>query len=202
MQPFKNNLLSRLFITYGIFRLSIEWFSQFIRLSPENMLLNTYCAAHWAAPSSINSASPGQDDHHFTYDIFKCILLLKSFVFWLKFHWSLYEWSNWQWPNIGLNNALAPNRRQAIIWTNADPIHWLMYAAVGGDEVKVLCYAAQAIYSYYGQIIVRCKEVISRVSMHDLYNRHNCHIVPATLHYPVFFIHCVQSTFGHCHVFK
>ena len=28
-----------------------------------------------------------------------------------------------------------PNRRQAIIWTNADPIHWQIYAALGGDEL-------------------------------------------------------------------
>ena len=27
-------------------------------------------------------------------------------------------------PNIGLDNGLAPNRRQATISTNADPIHW------------------------------------------------------------------------------
>ena len=26
--------------------------------------------------------------------------------------------------------------RQAIIWTNADPIHWRIYAALGGDELK------------------------------------------------------------------
>ena len=40
--------------------------------------------------------------------------------------------SNWQQPSIGLDNGLAPNRRQAIIWTNADPINWLIYAALGG----------------------------------------------------------------------
>ena len=34
-----------------------------------------------------------------------------------------------------LDNGLAPNRRQAIIWTNADPIHWRIYAALGGDEL-------------------------------------------------------------------
>ena len=28
--------------------------------------------------------------------------------------------------SIGLDNGLAPNRRQAIIWTNADPVHWHM----------------------------------------------------------------------------
>ena len=32
--------------------------------------------------------------------------------------------SNLQWTSIGSDNILAPKRRQAIIWTNADPIHW------------------------------------------------------------------------------
>ena len=27
-----------------------------------------------------------------------------------------------------------PNRRQTIIWTNAGPIHWRIYVALGGDE--------------------------------------------------------------------
>ena len=40
--------------------------------------------------------------------------------------------SNWQPPNTGLDNGLVPNRRQAIIWTNADPFHWRMYVALGG----------------------------------------------------------------------
>ena len=33
-------------------------------------------------------------------------------------------------------NGLAPNRRQAINWTNADPVHWRIYAALGRDELK------------------------------------------------------------------
>ena len=33
--------------------------------------------------------------------------------------------------SIGLDNDLAPSRRQAIIWTNADPIHRHIYAALG-----------------------------------------------------------------------
>ena len=37
---------------------------------------------------------------------------------------------------IGSGNGLAPSRRQAIIWTNADPIHWRIYAALGGDELN------------------------------------------------------------------
>ena len=37
---------------------------------------------------------------------------------------------------VGLDNGLAPDRRQAIIWTNADPIHWRIYAALGGDKLS------------------------------------------------------------------
>ena len=38
--------------------------------------------------------------------------------------------------NITMNVAypgsgLAPNRRQAITWNNADPVHWHLYAALG-----------------------------------------------------------------------
>ena len=32
------------------------------------------------------------------------------------------------------NGGLVSNRRQAITWTNADPIHWRIYVALGGDE--------------------------------------------------------------------
>ena len=30
---------------------------------------------------------------------------------------------------------MAPIQRQAIIWTNAEPIHWCIYVALGGDEL-------------------------------------------------------------------
>ena len=43
--------------------------------------------------------------------------------------------ANWQSSSIGLDNGLAPNRWQAIIWTNADPINWRIYATLGGDEL-------------------------------------------------------------------
>ena len=42
-----------------------------------------------------------------------------------------FDGSNWQLPSIGLENGLATNRRQAIIWTNADPILLHIYAALG-----------------------------------------------------------------------
>ena len=38
-------------------------------------------------------------------------------------------------PSIGLDNGLALNRQQSIIWINADPIYWRINAALGGDEL-------------------------------------------------------------------
>ena len=43
--------------------------------------------------------------------------------------------SSWQYPSIGLDNDLALYRRQAITWTNADPIHWRIYAVLEGDDL-------------------------------------------------------------------
>ena len=56
----------------------------------------------------------------------------------LYFDWNFKfgQASNWQVPIIGLDNAFASNRRQAIIWTNADLIRWRMYTTLGGDEIR------------------------------------------------------------------
>ena len=61
---------------------------------------------------------------------------MKSFILWLKFHWSLFLRVQLTINQRGffLDNGLAPNRRQAIIWTNVDTIHWRIYAALGVDE--------------------------------------------------------------------
>ena len=34
-------------------------------------------------------------------------------------------------------NGLVPNRRQAIILTDADRIHWRIYVALGGDQIYI-----------------------------------------------------------------
>ena len=44
--------------------------------------------------------------------------------------------SNRQEPSIGLDNGVEPNRWQAIISANAEPIHWRIYAALGGDDLN------------------------------------------------------------------
>ena len=38
----------------------------------------------------INSFLPEQNDRHFADAIFRCISWMKSFEFWVKFHWSLF----------------------------------------------------------------------------------------------------------------
>ena len=75
-----------------------------------------------------NTLRPRQNGRHFPDDIFKCIFLNEnvgiSIKIWLKFV-----------PNGPINNipTSVQNRRQAIIWTNADPIHWCIYAALAAD---------------------------------------------------------------------
>ena len=41
-----------------------------------------------------------------------------------------------EYASIGSGNGLAPNRRQAITWTNAEPVHWRIYAALWGDGLN------------------------------------------------------------------
>ena len=38
--------------------------------------------------------------------------------------------------SIGSGDGLALNRRQAITWTNADPVHRRIYVALGGDKLS------------------------------------------------------------------
>ena len=56
-----------------------------------------------------------------------------------------YQWSSQQYFSIRSENGLAPTRRQAIIWTNVDRIHWRIDVAQGGDELKapVGCFLLQ-----------------------------------------------------------
>ena len=57
----------------------------------------------------------------------------KNFVFWLIFHLSCPEGSSYQYVSIGSDNGLATNRRQAIIWTNAEPVRRRENAGHNGE---------------------------------------------------------------------
>ena len=60
---------------------------------------------------------------------------LKIFEFRIKFHGNLFLRVQLT-VSIGSGNGLAPRRRQAITWTNADPVNRRIYAALGGDELN------------------------------------------------------------------
>ena len=103
----------------------------------------------WSIDNScaVNSSSPAQNGRHFKDEVFKRIFLNEKVWIISKIYtkYTLYtkytiytkicsEMSNWQKPGIGLDNGLAPNRRQAITWTNADSLHltgrWVKYHSV------------------------------------------------------------------------
>ena len=50
----------------------------------------------------------------------------------------------WQWASVGLGNGSAPSRRQAITWTNDEPVRWRIYAVLGGDEPIIWTYRGSA----------------------------------------------------------
>ena len=81
--------------------------------------------------TSVNSYTPWTKWPPFRRRYFKYICWMTSFVFWLRFYWGLVCGSSWRQPSIGLDNGLAPNGGQAIIWTNAVLIPWRIYAALG-----------------------------------------------------------------------
>ena len=86
--------------------------------------------------------SPGQNGRHFADNIFKCIFLNEKIWILCKISLKIVPKGpidNDQAPgsSIGFDNGLAPNRRQAIIWTYVHPIFWCIYVALGGDELKI-----------------------------------------------------------------
>ena len=46
-----------------------------------------------------------------------------------QFCFSIIKVFNWQKVSIGAGNCLVSNRRQAIIWTNDDSVHWRVHVA-------------------------------------------------------------------------
>ena len=61
---------------------------------------------------------------------------MESFVFPFKVHLNLFLRVQLTIIQHCIDNGLAPNRRQAIIWTNADLLHWRIYAALWGDKLR------------------------------------------------------------------
>ena len=78
---------------------------------------------------------------------------MKSFIFWLKCHWSLFLTQlriNQHWFRYGL----VPNRQQAIIWTNADIIHWHIYVELRGDELILYGNYNVQVYNVLAEMLI------------------------------------------------
>ena len=56
--------------------------------------------------------------------------------------------------------------RQAIIWTNDDPIHWLVYAAFGGEELICFIFTFRQWWINQGSILENIEPHI------DIYTNH------------------------------
>ena len=74
----------------------------------------------------LDSSPPGvKNGRYFADDIFICIFVNEAFCILIKISLKFVP------KRLGLDDCLAPNRQQAIIWTNTDLIHWHIYAALG-----------------------------------------------------------------------
>ena len=67
--------------------------------------------------------------------IFRCILVNEKICILMRILWvsflSVQLTIAQHWFTV---YGLVPKRQHAIIWTNADPIPWRIYAALGGDK--------------------------------------------------------------------
>ena len=98
----------------------------------------THCSAfRIIAFMTINSSPPRTKWTRLRSDIFRC-MLVTVFVFSLKFPWILFPRAYLTIINIGLANGMAPNRQQAIIWTNIKQVLLRIYAALERDEPIIL----------------------------------------------------------------
>ena len=81
----------------------------------------------------LNSSPPGQNGRHFPNNILKCIFMNGKFCMMIQI--SLKFVPNSPFNNIpALVQIMAWHWSGNKIWTNADPVHWRMYTAQGGDE--------------------------------------------------------------------
>ena len=87
------------------------------------------CRCQWIIYGTINSSPPGENGPHLSDDttFSNAFSWMKMYWFRLNFTEVYSQWSNKQYSSIGLYNELTPT----IIRTNADLIHWRLYAAQG-----------------------------------------------------------------------
>ena len=92
-----------------------------------------------AVMEPINSSPQDKKATNLADDIFSCIFLNENV--WISIKISLKFVPKGPIDNkpvLFFCNGLAPNRRQAITYTNVDPVDWHIYGALVWDELKEL----------------------------------------------------------------
>ena len=92
---------------------------------------------YWISHLDINSSPPGINGRH-SQMIFQMHFLYEKFYVFIKISRTFIPLRPIDKNSIGLDNGLAPNRRQTIIWTYVEQIHWRTYEALGGDELTCI----------------------------------------------------------------
>ena len=152
---------------------------------------------YWYA--EVNSPARGQNGRHFGRRHFQMRFIQWKFRIQipLKFVPEIQLTVSQHWSG----NAFAPNRRQAITWTNADPVEWRVYATLWGHvkpfswvqnipqflmwKTKVLLANSgclidvkvskrRAIYDIYRFKETQCVFTLTRVGFGNNHAKYNC----------------------------
>ena len=122
----------------------IQWNNILYVISQTGLILLCICIV-WLCRHSTLGQCPlrlRQNDNIMSYPLDK-MAWMKSFVFWVEILWIL-SLRVQMTINQHVDNGFAPNRRQAIIWTNVDAIHWRISAATLGG----LCQSIVLVMKY------------------------------------------------------
>ena len=97
----------------------------------KRLALLSFCGGFHTSftPPPLSQLPPGQDGRNFADDIFRCIFVNETFCILIEMSLKFVH----KGPIYNKWTLAWPARRQAITWTNADPVHWRIYAALGGN---------------------------------------------------------------------
>ena len=131
----KSNLHAHKLATMSFISRQPQWWNSFVVCS----ILELTTLVGWPhLGQCYNSFHPGQNDSLFDGQYFQMYFWKwKVLYFNQNFTEVCFGGYNCLQVNISLGNGLAMNRQRAIIWTNADPVHWHIYVALGGDELTI-----------------------------------------------------------------
>ena len=93
----------------------------------------TYTIWFWPQAYYVTTSPPGQNGHHFADDIFICVFVNEKFCILIKIQLEFVTKDP-----IKDNPAMV----EIMAWCRigdkpvSDPIHWRIYTALGGDELK------------------------------------------------------------------